>query len=91
MSATPDPFRLNQSPLGAGLQPQAPNSVGRSPSPEGLSLARAGSTFARFTPILADRDFHPCGTPGYEMGLDVWLTIANALSSWRCARYAHYP
>jgi len=50
MFATPDPFRLNQSPLGAVLLPQAPSSVGHTPLPEGLSLARAGSAFHRLTP-----------------------------------------
>jgi len=38
--ATPDSFRLNQSPLGAVLLPQAPTPVGHTPLPEGLSLAR---------------------------------------------------
>jgi len=35
MLATPDSFRLNQSPLGAIRLPQAPATVGRTPSPEG--------------------------------------------------------
>jgi len=36
--ATPESFRLTQSPLGAGLLPQALIPVGHSPSPEGLSI-----------------------------------------------------
>jgi hypothetical protein len=39
--ATPEPFRLTQSPLGAGLLPQALISVGHTPSPEGLSIVLA--------------------------------------------------
>jgi len=39
--ATPEPFRLAQSPLGADLLPQALVSVGDTPSPEGLSIALA--------------------------------------------------
>jgi len=42
MIATPESFRLTQSPLGAVLLPQALESVGPSPSPEGLSLALVG-------------------------------------------------
>jgi len=41
MLATPEPFRLAQSPLGADLLPQALISVGNTPSPEGLSLVLA--------------------------------------------------
>jgi len=46
MLATPDSFRPNQSPLGAVLLPQALTTVGTFPSPERLSLARAGSAFS---------------------------------------------
>jgi hypothetical protein len=42
MFATPDPFRLDQNPLGAVLLPQALIPVGHSPSPEGLSKTLAG-------------------------------------------------
>jgi len=48
MFATPDSFRLNQSPLGAVLLPQAPTSVGHTPSPEGLSLAQVASTLPAY-------------------------------------------
>jgi len=41
MLATPESFRLAQSPLGADLLPQALVSIGNTPSPEGLSLALA--------------------------------------------------
>jgi len=89
--ATPDSFRLNQSPLGAGLLPQAPTSVGHTPFPGGLSLAQAGSPFLDSRRFPVDHRFHPRGTPSYDMGLDVLLTIANALSPGRCTRYAHNP
>jgi hypothetical protein len=36
--ATPESFRLIQSPLGADLLPRALVSVGNTPSPEGLSV-----------------------------------------------------
>jgi len=48
MFATPDSFRLNQSPLGAVHLPQAPTSVGHTPSPEGLSLAQVVSTLPAY-------------------------------------------
>jgi len=43
--ATPDPFRLSQSPLGAFHLPQAPTSVDRLRHRRGLSLAWAGWRF----------------------------------------------
>jgi len=46
--ATPDSFRLNQSPLGAVHLPQAPTSVGRTPLPEGLSLAQVRSSLPAY-------------------------------------------
>jgi len=79
MFATPDSFRLNQSPLGAVLPPQAPTSVGHTPSPGGLSLAQAGSPFLGSRRFPVNHCFHPCGTPSYDMGLDDSLTIANVL------------
>jgi len=91
MLATPDSFRLNQSPLGAVLLPQALTTVGHIPSPESLSLAGVGSTFIGRNRLPIDRSFHPHGIPSYDVSLDDLLTIANALSSRRCARYAHYP
>jgi hypothetical protein len=39
--ATPESFRLAQSPLGADLLPQALISVGNTPSPEVLSITLA--------------------------------------------------
>jgi len=51
MLATPDSFRLNQSPLGAIHLPQAPTTVGRTPSPEGLSCA---SGVVELSSALAD-------------------------------------
>jgi len=91
MLATPDSFRPNQSPLGAVLLPQALTTVGHIPSPESLSLAGVGSTFIGRNRLPIDRSFHPHGIPSYDVSLDDLLTIANALSSRRCARYAHYP
>jgi len=91
MLATPDSFRLNQSPLGAVLLPQAPITVGYIPSPEDLSLTRSVSVFHRLGRILTDHVFHPHGIPNYVVGLDVLLTIADVLPSGRCTRYAHNP
>jgi len=51
MLATPDSFRLNQSPLGAIHLPQAPTTVGHTPSPEGLSKLRVRWIFPRLSPI----------------------------------------
>jgi len=49
--ATPDSFRLNQSPLGAYHLPQAPTTVAHTSSPKGLSIARVGWDFPRLSPI----------------------------------------
>jgi len=49
--ATPDPFRLNQSPLGAVHLPQAPTSVGRLRRRRGLSVAQVRWRFRRLSPI----------------------------------------
>jgi len=62
MLATPGLFRPNQSPLGAVLLPQAHTPVGHFPLPEGLSLARAESTFTG-GPDPIDCYFHPRGNP----------------------------
>jgi len=52
MLATPGSFRPNQSPLGAIHLPQAPATVGHTPSPEGLSQVsgevKLASTLADF-------------------------------------------
>lgn len=90
MTATPDTFRPYQRPLGAVLLPQVPTSVGLSPSPEGLSLARVGLSVPRLSSIF-DNPILPRGNPSYEMSHNVLLTIADALSSRRWTRSAHNP
>jgi len=44
-SATPESFRLIQSPLDADLLLQAPKFVGQTSSPKRLSVAQVGSLF----------------------------------------------
>lgn len=81
--ATPDLFRPNQSPLGAGLLPQALISR-RTRSVAGGPFVSSGwvalwSTCAEsrtITFILAE-------TPSCGMSLNVLLTIAIAMSFWR--------
>jgi len=51
MLATPDPFRLDQNPLGANHLPQAPMSVDRLRHRRGLSLAQVRWQFPRLSPI----------------------------------------
>jgi len=90
MLATPDSFRLNQSPLGAYRLPQAPTTVGHAPLPEGLSITRVGWKFPRLSPI--PRPSHSSSRiPGTDVGLVVLLVVANAIATWRQAKVCLRP
>jgi len=90
MFATPDTFRPYQRPLGAVLLPQALVFVGRSPSPEGLSLVRVGLPIPRLLSISGN-PILPRGNPDFKTSHNVLLTIAYALTSLRWTWYAHNP
>lgn len=77
--ATPDLFRPNQCPLGSGLLPRLSSLVGRTPLPEGLSLAGVGSPVRRLASI-PDRSFSSSRNPWLWDEPNVLLTIANAMS-----------
>jgi len=77
--ATPDSFRLNQSPLGAVLQPQAPTTRRPTPLPESLSLIQVGCGFPRLSPTPTS-SIHPHGTPDYGVGLHALPVVANAIA-----------
>jgi len=91
MLATPDSFRLNQSPLGAIHLPQAPTSVGHAPSPEGpfddlgevmLSSAVADSRVIPF--VLTE-------SQAMMWALLFCFRLANAIATWRQAKVCLRP
>jgi len=75
-----------------GRRPPAPGShFRRTHSVTGGPFVSSGFVnLAGLRQITVDR-FHPRGTPSYEVGLAVLLTITDVLTTGRCARFAHNP
>jgi len=69
MSATPDPFGLDQNPLGAIRLPQVLTSVAPVRHRKGLSLARVRWRFPRPKAVSPRHLFHPHGSPNFEVSL----------------------
>jgi len=83
--ATPDSFRLNQSPLGAIHLPQAPTTVAHTPSPKVPFDSSGGVVLSSALADSRSIPFALTESQAVYVGLVALLKVANAIATWRQA------
>jgi len=90
MLATPESFRLIQSPLGAASSPRLPDPSCRPVAGRNFRELRCGGSFADFRRFPSHR-FRPRGTPSCGCGPDALSVVTHAVAPRRQAQVCLRP